>query len=105
MRITLTSLLLLLPATAGAAPVTIAAGETYPLSGDLVLSGADTLDANGTAQSPCVIVGNGHAIVAQNLTGHVKIQNCIFQGLGGTQETSPALDLATQDAADITITG
>jgi len=105
MRTTLFGLVLLAPATAAAAPVTIAAGETYTLTADLVLGGADTLDANGTVQSPCVIVGNGHAIVANALTGHVKVQNCVFQGLGGTQETTPALDLTAQDAADVTITG
>src|ERR1041385_4799573 len=105
MRRALIPVMLLLPATAAAAPVTIAAGETYTLSGDLVLGGADTLDANGTVQSPCVIVGNGHAIVANDLTGHVKIQNCVFQGLGGSQETQPALDLTAVDSADVTITG
>jgi hypothetical protein len=90
---------------AGAAPVTIAAGQTYTLSADLTLSGTDTLDANGTPSSPCIIVGNGHSIVTKNLTGHLKIQNCEFQGLGGTMETSPALDLTAQDGADVTITG
>jgi hypothetical protein len=70
-----------------AASVTIGAGETYTLSaGDLVLGDADTLDANGTVASPCVIAGNGHAIVSHHLTGHVKLQNCVLQGLGGTQE-------------------
>src|SRR5882672_2188709 len=90
---------------AGAAPVTIAAGQTYALSADLTLRGADTLDANGTPSSPCIIVGNGHAIVANSLTGHVKIQNCAIQGLGGAMETTPALDLTAQDGADVTITG
>ena len=65
MRYTLAFLIFLFPATVAAAPVTIAAGETYTLTGDLTLSGADTLDANGTVQSPCIIVGNGHAIVGQ----------------------------------------
>jgi hypothetical protein len=105
--ILLTGLLLLLATarTAGATPVTIAAGQTYTLSANLVLSGADTLDAKGTVQSPCVIAGNGHAIVANNLTGHVKIENCVLQGLGGTQETTPALGLTAQGTADVTITG
>jgi MYXO-CTERM domain-containing protein len=103
----LTSLLLLLATarTAGATSVTIAAGQTYTLSADLVLSGADALDAKGTVQSPCVVAGNGHAIVANNLTGHVKIENCVLQRLGGTQETTPALGLTAQGTADITITG
>src|SRR5690242_9433373 len=105
MRLIVASFVLLVPTAAAAAPVTIAAGETYTLTADLALSGGDTLDANGTPQSPCTIVGNGHAIVADNLTGHVKIQNCIFQGLGGSAETAPALDLTARDAADIAITG
>jgi hypothetical protein len=106
MRLTLASLLLLVPVRALAAPVTIAAGATYSLdSGDLVLSGADTLDANGTPQNPCTIVGNGHAIVAHALTAHVKITNCILRGLGGSTEASPALDLTAQSGGDVTITG
>src|SRR5689334_9551092 len=106
MRLILGSLLLLVPVRALAAPVTIAAGATYSLdSGDLVLNGADTLDANGTAQNPCTIVGNGHAIVAHALTAHVKITNCILRGLGGTMETSPALDLTAEGTGDVTITG
>jgi len=105
MRFRVSFLVLFFPATAAAAPVTIAAGETYTLTADLTLSGADTLDANGTVQSPCTIVGNGHAIVGNDLTGHVKIQNCIFQGLGGSAETAPALDLTALDSGDITITG
>ena len=52
MRLTLVSLLLIVPVRALAAPVTIAAGATYSLdSGDLVLNGADTLDANTVAAS------------------------------------------------------
>lgn len=99
------TVLCILPA-AEAAPVTIAAGETYTLTADLTLGGADTLDANGTVASPCIIVGNGHAIVAQDLTtGHVAVHNCVFQGLGGDQETSPALDITAGNSADVSITG
>jgi len=96
---------LLVGRAAQAASVTIQAGQTYTLSGDLTLSGADTLDANGTVASPCTIVGNGHAIIGNALTGHVKIQNCILQGLGGTQDTQPAIELTAQGSADLTITG
>ena len=106
MRLTLAPLLLLVPVRALAAPITIATGATYSLdSGDLVLNGADALDANGTAQNPCTIVGNGHAIVAHGLTAHVKITNCILRGLGGSMETSPALDLTAQGGGDVTIPG
>ena len=100
--ISMSGVFIFVAGAAGAAPVTIAAGQTYTLSADLTLSGADTLDANGTPSSPCIIVGNGHAIVTKILTGHLKIQNCKFQGLGGTMETSPALDLTAQDGADVT---
>ena len=78
MRYTLAFLIFLFPATVAAAPVTIAAGETYTLTGDLTLSGADTLDANGTVQSPCIIVGNGHAIVGQG-----RDHTVVEVGVGG----------------------
>src|SRR4051812_47105004 len=97
--------LLVLPVAAGAAPVTIAAGQTLTLQANLTVAGADTLDANGTVASPCVIIGNGHAIVANALTGHVKIENCVLQGLGGAMDTQPALALTAQGSGDITITG
>lgn len=91
---------------AGATAVVIAAGETRTLDADLVLHGADTLDANGTAASPCTIVGNGHSIVATGLTAHIKIQSCVLTGLGGPLQSSPpALDLSAQGSADITIVG
>jgi uncharacterized protein (TIGR03382 family) len=90
---------------AGAASVTIQAGQTYTLSANLTLSGADNLDANGTTSSPCTIVGNGHSITGNSLTGHVKIQNCILSGLGGTQDTQPAIELTAQGSADLSITG
>jgi MYXO-CTERM domain-containing protein len=96
---------LLVARAAAAASVTIQAGQTYTLSGDLTLNGADTLDANGTVSSPCTIVGNGHGIIGNALTGHVKIQNCILTGLGGTQETQPAVELTGQGNADLTIIG
>jgi MYXO-CTERM domain-containing protein len=90
---------------AEAASVTIQAGQTYTLSADLVLNGADNLDANGTTASPCTIVGNGHGIIGRSLTGHVKIENCILQGLGGTQDSQPAIDLTAQGSASLSITG
>src|SRR5262245_13289779 len=90
---------------AAAASVTIQAGQTYTLTANLTLSGGDNLDANGTTSSPCTIVGNGHSIIAGGLSGHVKIQNCILTGLGGTQENQPAIELTGQGSADLSITG
>jgi hypothetical protein len=91
---------------AEAASVTIQAGQTYNLgSADLVLNGADTLDANGTVSSPCTIVGNGHGIIGRSLTGRVKIENCILQGLGGTMANQPAVELTGQGSASLSITG
>src|SRR5262249_38881183 len=55
--------------------------------------------------NPCTIVGNGHAIVADGVTAHVAINNCILTGLGGAQETDPALDLSASGSGDITIQG
>jgi hypothetical protein len=94
---------LLASSTAGAASMTIHAGETFRLDSDLVLMGSDTFDANGTVESPCMIIGNGHAIVARELIGHINIQNCFLQDLGGETEDQPALDLTAQGTADITI--
>src|SRR5262249_23579900 len=96
---------LLLARAAGAASVTIQAGETYTLTGDLTLNRAHVLDASGTLSNPRPIVGNGHGIIGTALTGHVKIANCILQGLGGTMETQPAIELTGQGSADLTITG
>jgi MYXO-CTERM domain-containing protein len=91
------------PTRARAASQTIAAGSTLTLQGDLVVSGADTLDANGTPSNPCVIVGNGHAIIASGLTGHVHIESCIFRGLGAAM--TPAVNLTASGSGDVTING
>ncbi len=105
-RLSIVAVFFLIGRTAAATAVTIGAGETYTLDADLVLHGADTLDANGTPQSPCTIVGNGHSIVVNGLTAHVKIQNCLLTGLGGPLQTSPpALDFSAQGTADLSITG
>jgi len=99
------SFTLLISSMAHAASVTIEPGVTYTLTQDLVLNGADTLDGKGTVDAPCIIAGNGHAIIGKGLTGHVKIQNCVFQGMGGNVETAPALELTAQGSADVSITG
>jgi hypothetical protein len=39
--------------------------------------------------SPCIIVGNEHAIIGNDLTGHFKIQNCLLQALGGGSRRDP----------------
>jgi MYXO-CTERM domain-containing protein len=99
-------LFLALTGTARAASITIQAGQTFNMTSDVTISGADSLDANGTVDSPCVIVGNGHALIASGVTSHIKIQNCILSGLGGSAQTAPAaLDLTVQGSADVTITG
>src|SRR5262245_56339387 len=36
-----------------AAPIVVEAGQTYTLTEDLVLNGADTLEIKGTADKPC----------------------------------------------------
>jgi hypothetical protein len=53
-------------------------GQTDVLSADLVLSGADTLD-EGVRSEPLPSL-NGHAIVANTLTGH---EIAVLHGLGG----------------------
>jgi len=100
-----TSALCLVPKTAAAASLTIPGGTPYQMSQDITLNGADSLDAAGTDQSPCSIVGNGHRIVGKGLTGHVKITNCVLSGLGGTDEPHAALDLEAVATGDVTIQG
>jgi hypothetical protein len=61
----------------------IKAGETWTLIEDFVLTGADSLEVNGTVQKPCTIVASGHAIRTQGeWTGALTLVHCQLKGLG-----------------------
>lgn len=89
--------------TAFAASLTIGPGETHVLTADLVLGPADTLDAVGTADSPCQIVGGGFQIKtsAELTTGHVNIRHCTLTEVGAANK--PALDLTFAADTDFTM--
>jgi hypothetical protein len=62
----------------------VRAGETLTLADDLVLGVADSLDVQGTAEKPCVIVGNGKSIrSAEKWAGRVRIAHGELRGVGG----------------------
>lgn len=70
--------------SAAAASKSVAPGETWTLSEDLILKSADLLDVDGTKEKPCTIIGNGHQIktVDESWSGNVVIRYCAIEGLG-----------------------
>src|SRR5262245_14644009 len=89
----------LLPQDAAAASRTLAAGQVLGISEDLVLSGDDVLEVNGTAEKPCRIDGNTQQIrTAADWRGHIKVSYCQFRGLGTAK--TPALDVTARGKGD-----
>lgn len=77
-------LLVLVPQAASAAATVVEAGQTHTLQADLVLNGDDSLDVRGTADKPCILVGNRHRIrTGGKWTGSLKIAHCTIRNLGG----------------------
>jgi len=105
----------LAPAVAADATTwTMAAGGKLSLDGDLVLSGNDVLEINGTAEKPCTLVGNGHQTKTKgNWTGHVKATHCTFKQLGKPQAvikvpnpgTWPGFKIEDPDVPALAMTG
>jgi hypothetical protein len=87
------------PLVAHAASVQIGPGETYTLTGNISLDPNDTFDAEGTADSPCVIQGGQYQINAAALLGSIKIANCQVIGLGATGV--PGLVVTLQQTASL----
>lgn len=76
---------------AQAAPLLVEAGKTHTLNGDLVLDGADTVQILGTAEKPCVLIGNRHRIYAgPKWTGSLKIMHTTIRDLGGLPKRTAA---------------
>jgi hypothetical protein len=94
----------LFPAAAPATVHTVPAGETLTLKEDLVLSGDDVLEVQGTAAKRCTVVGNGHTIrTAGKWTGRVRILHCDCRGLGTA--TKPGLDLVAAGEGEQIVVG
>lgn len=84
---------------AGAASVTITAGQKYVLSSDLMLAAGDELIVNGTTASPATIFGNGYRITSQDgWHGRAVVSYCNFRGLGTA--SMHALDLNVSGSGD-----
>jgi hypothetical protein len=75
------------------------AGQVLGVAEDIVLSGEDILEVQGTAAKPCRLDGNGQQIRTQpDWQGWIKIKHCEFRGLGSAKK--PALDLTATVAGD-----
>lgn len=86
-----------------AASRTIRAGLIVGISEDIVLSGDDVLEVQGTAEKPCRLDGNCQQIKTRgDWKGRIKISYCEFRSLGGAKV--PALDvIASSDGEQIII--
>lgn len=73
-----------------AATIVVPAGQTHTLAEDLVLGGDDALEIQGTADKPCILLGNRHRVRSQpKWTGSVKITHCTIRDLGGVPRRGP----------------
>lgn len=76
--------------SAGSVPVT----SGYDLSGDIVLSGDQTLELGADDAGACRIVGNGHGIRSVgSWSGHLVLRDCTIVGLGSASTEAIALDM------------
>jgi len=93
--------------------IQIKAGETLTLTEDLVLSGDDTLDIQGSADKRCTLAGNHHRIRSSGAwSGRLKISHCdlrdvgdrvIFGADGRLASQAHAVDLSASKSAEVTI--
>jgi hypothetical protein len=101
-------------APAGAANVVVGPGQTLSLTEDVVLTGADVLEVNGTPERGCTLAGNGHTIRTRGeWTGAVRLRHCLVRGLGAEARLTadgrriarefPALDLTATGRACVVI--
>jgi hypothetical protein len=114
MRLTSLLIALTLVRVTYAAPIVVEAGQTHTLDADLVLDGADRLEIRGTADKPCVLVGNRHQIrTGPKWSGAVTITHCTLRDLGGLPKRGAAglvsgpgpaaFDLRAAGKGDVTI--
>lgn len=91
--------LLWLASTADAASRTIRAGQIVGVSEDIVLTGDDVLEVQGTREQPCRLDANCQQIRTQgDWTGSIRISHCEFRGLGTA--TKPAIDVSAAGEGD-----
>jgi hypothetical protein len=84
------------------------AGQTHILKDDLVLDGEDTLQIRGTAEQPCILIGNRHRIYSgPKWTGSLAITHTTIRDLGGVPRRTPDRLVAGPGAAalDLKIAG
>lgn len=90
---------LLATQSASAASRTLAPGQVLGIGEDLVLSGDDVLEVNGTAEKPCRIDGDCRQIRATpDWRGRIKVNYCQFRGLGSAK--LPAIDVTARGKGD-----
>ena len=89
--------------SAFAASKTLAAGETLNLTTDLVLSGLDALQINGTPEKHCTITAtSGARIVSDNnWAGSARISYCDFKGVGTAKNEAIRLRAAGSSSVAI----
>ena len=87
------ALILFLPTTASAASRIIHAGQVVGVSEDIVLSGDDVLEVQGTAEKPCRLDANGQQIRTRaDWQGRIKIELLRVSRPGQCQEAGPRPD-------------
>ncbi len=100
--------LCLLAASRAFADRKIEPGATLELTEDVVLSGNEQFEINGTADQRCTLIGNGRAIRTKGeWTGAIRIRNCDIRGLGAAPKLFPdKIGVAAEfPAIDVTIGG
>src|SRR5262245_10699742 len=86
----------------------VEAVQTLALKEDLVLTGAESVDIQGTPERRCTLLGNGFRIRTKGpWTGSVRIRHCDVRGLGAAARlTDDGRRIAAEfPALDLTITG
>lgn len=86
----------------------VAAGQTLALKEDLVLTGDESLDIQGTSDRRCTLRGNGHRIRSEgSWTGSVRIRHCDIFQLGAAPQLAADQSRITAEfpALDLTISG
>jgi hypothetical protein len=102
MRIRLAILILLLSPPinqAVAASKTIGPGQAVGVSENIVLSGEDVLEINGTAERPCRLDANNQQIkTTGDWTGRIIIRHCEFRCMGTAKV--PCIDVTAKGDGD-----
>ena len=94
-------ILLLAPSIdrAVAASKTVGPGQAVGMSEDIVLSGDDVLEVNGTAERPCRLDANNQQIKTKgDWTGRIVIRHCEFRSLGTAKV--PCIDVVAKGDGD-----